>query len=793
MSFRNALRGFVLGLALLAPSLATAQTFDGVFSAGTNWYRYDAACTPEASARNVVAFVVSLDVAGTYTFTANRAGGANIVIDAYRNSLPHVLPCASYRVAAGPVAAGTSSIQFHSSSTPGFVWLLVSSANTADVGAFSVTVSGPAAVNGDSCASPPTVSPATQSAPIGGGAYATVVTPPNSPIQCSAVASRSVPAWITGIPASISAATTVNYTVAANSGGPRSARISFGGSTLDVSQAGTCTYSVPTPTIAVSGAGAASLSGSVNVNSGCPYTATTSTPWITILNGSGTGSGSFTFSVATNTGAARSGTITVGGRTVTVNQAAACTYSLGTTTLTPGRGGLLTSIEVTTQSGCPRTGTTTSDWVTTWTPGNDTGSGPTEISVILNEGPARSATITYGTATLTIDQANGCTVSVPTASTQVGAAGTTSTFAVTTHAGCDFTATAHATWLSATAGSGSVSYTVAPSTTASRTGVITVTSTSTQSAASFTVNQSTGCVATLGETSGTSEAAGGTRTIAASTDAGCPLGASSSASFVRDLAITATGVSFTVDPNAGPARTATIAVSSTGGPVSTYTLMQSSGCVADFGTSTVDVAPEGDGAQAVWFVSGAGCEFTASSDVAWFSIAAPPVDGGGLTLDVAPNAGPARAGTLALVATDSGLSSSVTIRQASTLDPPTILANPHWSETTLREGSSIVLSVVAEGDALDYVWRRNGIAIPGEGSASLVLSSVGPDDAGTYDVVVSNAAGSVTSSSVTFSVVPRDTGGCSTSATAGSPTALFLTLALGVVLRIRRRSGRTSR
>jgi hypothetical protein len=80
--------------------------------------------------------------------------------------------------------------------------------------------------------------------------------------------------------------------------------------------------------------GAAGGSGSVTVNdsANCTWTATAGDGFITITAGSsGTGNGTVSYTVAPNTGAARSGTIAIGGKTFTVAQAEGAskvTYSL---------------------------------------------------------------------------------------------------------------------------------------------------------------------------------------------------------------------------------------------------------------------------------------------------------------------------------------------------------------------------------------------------------------------------------------------------------------------------------
>jgi hypothetical protein len=67
-------------------------------------------------------------------------------------------------------------------------------------------------------------------------------------------------------------------------------------------------------------------------------------------------------------------------------------------------------------------------------------------------------------------------------------------------------------------------------------------------------------------------------------------------------------------------------------------------------------------------------------------------------------------------------------------------------DTTLTVGTPLTLTVIATGTApFAYQWRRNGSAIAGATDGSFALASVQLTDAGNYDVVVSNASGSITS------------------------------------------------
>jgi hypothetical protein len=82
---------------------------------------------------------------------------------------------------------------------------------------------------------------------------------------------------------------------------------------------------------------------------------------------------------------------------------------------------------------------------------------------------------------------------------------------------------------------------------------------------------------------------------------------------------------------------------------------------------------------------------------------------------------------------------------------PVISAQP--TSFTALEGASASFSVSATGTAtLSYQWRKAGAAISGATSAAYTLPAVTGADAGNYDVVVSNSAGSVISSVATLTV-----------------------------------------
>jgi len=77
--------------------------------------------------------------------------------------------------------------------------------------------------------------------------------------------------------------------------------------------------------------------------------------------------------------------------------------------------------------------------------------------------------------------------------------------------------------------------------------------------------------------------------------------------------------------------------------------------------------------------------------------------------------------------------------------PPEIVTPP--SAATVFGSETLTLSVVASGEQLSYQWRKGGAAIDGATEATFTTTATA-DDAGSYDVVVSNPAGSVTAAAV---------------------------------------------
>ncbi|MBA4149615.1 MAG: immunoglobulin domain-containing protein [Verrucomicrobia bacterium] len=85
------------------------------------------------------------------------------------------------------------------------------------------------------------------------------------------------------------------------------------------------------------------------------------------------------------------------------------------------------------------------------------------------------------------------------------------------------------------------------------------------------------------------------------------------------------------------------------------------------------------------------------------------------------------------------------------LVPPTILTQPQ--PLTVTRGSAAEFTVEVEGtQPLSFQWRLNGLPLDGATESSFILGSTLPEHVGNYSVVVTNAAGLVTSDAALLSI-----------------------------------------
>ena len=102
----------------------------------------------------------------------------------------------------------------------------------------------------------------------------------------------------------------------------------------------------------------------------------------------------------------------------------------------------------------------------------------------------------------------------------------------------------------------------------------------------------------------------------------------------------------------------------------------------------------------------------------------------------------------------SGAYRSIAIRDASSDLAPTVTTQPLSKSATT--GASVSFSVVIQSGTAPntYQWRRSGFLIAGATSPTYTIDSVSADNARSYDVLIANHLGSITSAAATLTVSP---------------------------------------
>ena len=282
---------------------------------------------------------------------------------------------------------------------------------------------------------------------------------------------------------------TVSYSVGVNStASSRSGTITAAGQTYTVTQdaaSGGCTYSIsPTSQSVGAGSGTGPTPISVTTQAGCAWSATSNVGWIHITAGaSGIGNGSVSYSFDQNTGPARSGTMTIAGQTFTLNQSSGCSYSISPSSQSFASSGGTGSVSVTAGTGCGWGATSNAAWITITSGATGSGNGTVGFTVASNSSASRTGTMTIAGLTFTVTQSaggGGCTYSISPTSKVFTSVGGVAAVNITAGAGCAWTSTSNATWITITSGAtgsgnGQTKYQVAANSTgAQRVGTLTI-------------------------------------------------------------------------------------------------------------------------------------------------------------------------------------------------------------------------------------------------------------------------------------------------------------------------------
>jgi hypothetical protein len=248
---------------------------------------------------------------------------------------------------------------------------------------------------------------------------------------------------------------------------------------------------------------------------------------------------------------------------VALTQSGGCTFTLASTSASVPAAGGPASVSVQAGPGCTWTIANSTAWVSNGTPPTVTGAGTAEFTVAPNTGPARSATVTVANRPFAINQASGCQYQLNPAAWTFATAGGPGAIGVTTAAGCDWTASSDADWLTITSartgsGSAAIQINVTANAGPQRTANVSIAN------QRFVATQLTGCTYSIEPKGWGFPAAGAADWVWVTATPGCFWVATSQASW---LSITTGGAGygsaityFVVAPNYGPPRQGTLTI-----------------------------------------------------------------------------------------------------------------------------------------------------------------------------------------------------------------------------------------
>jgi hypothetical protein len=404
---------------------------------------------------------------------------------------------------------------------------------------------------------------------------------------------------------------------------------------------------------------------------------------------------------------------------------AKCAVSVPENLPSIGHAGGAASVEVGTAPECVWTAASESDWITL---SNDSGQGPGSVTFTAAANP--NGTIRQGSVTVAdsrvavTQQAAPCQFALDPGSASVGAAGGEGSVELKTLAGCEWTATSNAPWLSivgSPAGSGSrtIRYSAAPNTGVARRGVLTI------AGIRFGVNQDAAaptCTPSLSRTQQSVGAAGGADEVTVTLQDGCTWTASSQVPWITITGAasgTGTGtVRLAIAPNAGPARTGTVTIAGLA-----YTVQQASqACTYSLGSTGLS-APAAGTTASVSVSAPNGCQWTAVSQADWITVTsgASGSGNGSVGLSVAANTGPSRTGTVTIAG------QTFTVTQAAAPAPVCAYALDDTGESMPAAGGTTTVGVTTTAGcawtaASDDPWITVTSGATGTGSGSVGLT-----------------------------------------------------------------------
>lgn len=290
--------------------------------------------------------------------------------------------------------------------------------------------------------------------PAGGTGSVTVSTAGS----CTWEARSNVP-WITAASgAAVTGPGTFTFTVApAPDSGTRTGTLTVASQTVTVTQQGqSCAFTL-TPSGRSFDAPGGTAAFDVTAAPGCAWTCAASASWLTLVSGqSGTGNGTVTYAVAPNTDASpRSANVTVGGAVHAVTQSGltGCAVAINPDDEMFAVGGGPGHFDVSAAPACAWLAASGAAWMRVTDPGGGLGIGSRRVSFAVDANPGtgtRTGTITVGGQTFVATQAGTSTCSyavTPVGFRECETGGWQREVAVSTAAGCGWSASSSAPWI----------------------------------------------------------------------------------------------------------------------------------------------------------------------------------------------------------------------------------------------------------------------------------------------------------------------------------------------------------
>lgn len=234
----------------------------------------------------------------------------------------------------------------------------------------------------------------------------------------------------------------LSYAVDPNTGPARTGSLSVNGTRFPVSQnGGDCVFTLGSTALTVPAAGG-SRTVQLTAPSGCAWTATANVPWLQITaGGNGSLSGIVAFTIGSNAGAARTGSLLIAARVLTITQEPGSTCPVGFAPAAASYQAAGTAgASVTVNSPCAWIASSNQPWLRIVS--GASGNGPGDVRYAVDPNPsasARSGAITVSGQAFAVTQLGAaCEFSVSTQTLAAPAAGASLPVQVSAPAGCSW-------------------------------------------------------------------------------------------------------------------------------------------------------------------------------------------------------------------------------------------------------------------------------------------------------------------------------------------------------------------